>query len=372
MIANESGIGIKTVCGSAKYDTLARIAAKLEIKKAEHSEELRVLYVALTRPKEKLIILSSAADWSKELSKIAANIRKDKLIDPYTVMSFTSYSDCILSSLIRHPDAHALRNAAGISAGVSLPCGTLLSTKIVKASSEEMPVTASAAAPEPDEDTVNEIEKRLSYEYPYSHLDGIVAKRIASKLDSEEIGGEYFASGKPAFISKNKLTPAQRGIATHRFMQYADYEKAGINVAAELQRLVEEGMLTASEAEVVDKKAVAEFFRSDLAKRLLSSEKVYKEYAFTVSIPLEEMEQGIKADGEVIIIEGVADCAFIENGGLVIIDFKTDRVDNSEELTEKYREQLRIYSRCLGEVIGLPVKQTLIYSFKLGETVEIK
>ena len=372
MIANESGIGIKTVCGSAKYDTLARIAAKLEIKKAEHSEELRVLYVALTRPKEKLIILSSASDWSKELSKIAANIRKDKLIDPYTVMSFTSYSDCILSSLIRHPDAHVLRNAAGISAGVSLPCDTLLQTKIIKAACEETPLIEKSAIPEADEETVNEIAKRLGYEYPYAHLDGIVAKRIASKLDSEEIGGEYFASGKPAFMSKSKLTPAQRGTATHRFMQYADYSKADGDVAAELHRLVDGGMLTAAEAEVVDKKAVAEFFRSDLARRMLSSEKIYKEYAFTVSIPLEEIETGIKADGEVIIIEGVADCAFIENGGLVIIDFKTDRVDNSEELAEKYREQLRIYRRCLGEVIGLPVKQTLIYSFKLGETVEIQ
>lgn len=372
MIANESGIGIKTVCGCAKYDTLARIAAKIETKKAEHSEELRVLYVALTRPKEKLVILSSAPDWNKELSKISANIRKDRLIDPFTVINFSSYSDCILSSLIRHPDAHALRNAAGISPGVALPCETPLKTKIIKASSEEAPLVAETMTPESDEETVNEIAKRLSYEYPYAHLDGIVSKRIASKLDSSEIGGEYFASRKPAFTSKNKLTPAQRGTATHRFMQYADYAKAGDDIAAELERLVDGGMLTAAEADVVDKKAVSEFFRSELAKHMLVAEKIYKEYAFTASIPLEEMEPGIKSDGEVIIIEGVADCAFVENGELVIIDFKTDKVSSGAELAEKYKEQLGVYRRCLGEVIGLPVKQTLIYSFKLGETVEIQ
>lgn len=372
MIANESGIGIKTVCGCAKYDTLARIAAKIETKKAEHSEELRVLYVALTRPKEKLVILSPAPDWNKELSKISANIRKDRLIDPFTVINFSSYSDCILSSLIRHPDAHALRNAAGISPGVALPCKTPLKTKIIKASSEEAPPVAETMTPESDEETVNEIAKRLSYEYPYAHLDGIVSKRIASKLDSSEIGGEYFASRKPAFTSKNKLTPAQRGTATHRFMQYADYAKAGDDIAAELERLVDGGMLTAAEADVVDKKAVSEFFRSELAKRMLVAEKIYKEYAFTASIPLEEMEPGIKSDGEVIIIEGVADCAFVENGELVIIDFKTDKVSSGAELAEKYKEQLGVYRRCLGEVIGLPVKQTLIYSFKLGETVEIQ
>ncbi len=372
MIAPDSGIGIKTVAGSAKYDTLARIAAKLEIKKAEHSEELRVLYVALTRPKEKLIILSSSPDWKKELYKIAANIRKEQLIDPFTVINFTNYSECILSSLIRHPDAHSLRNASGISASVALPCDTRLKTRIIPASKEETEAKPTPELPQPDEDTVNEINRRLSYAYPYSHLDGIIAKRIASKLDSGEIGGEYFASRKPAFASKDRLTPAQRGTATHRFMQYAGYEKAGGDVAGELERLVEQGMLTRAEADVVDKKAVAEFFESRLAKRMLAAEKVYKEYAFTAAIPLEEMEPDIKSDGEVIIIEGVADCAFVENGELVIIDFKTDRVQSGAELAEKYKEQLGVYRRCLAEVIGLPVKQTLIYSFKLGETVEIQ
>lgn len=372
MIAPESGIGIKTVCGSAKYDTLARIAAKLEIKKAEHSEELRVLYVALTRPKEKLVILSSAPDWNKELSKIAANIRREQLIDPFTVINFTSYSECILSALIRHPDAHSLRNAAGISASVALPCNARLKTQIIPAGKDCAEAPALIQSPEPDEETVAEIRRRLSYVYPRAQLEGIVAKRIASKLDSSEIGGEYFASRKPAFASKDRLTPAQRGTATHRFMQYADYEKAGKDVAGELERLVEQGMLTSAEADVVDEKAIAKFFESGLAKRMLASEKVYKEYAFTAAIPLEEMEPDIKSEGEVIIIEGVADCAFIENGELVIIDFKTDRVQSGAELAEKYRDQLAVYRRCLGEVIGLPVKQTLIYSFKLGETVEIQ
>ena len=287
-------------------------------------------------------------------------------------MEFSSYSECILSSLIRHPNAHSLRNAAGISAGVSLPCETPLKTKIIKASIKEALTVEEKLIPDADEETVNEIAKRLSYAYPYAHLEGIVAKRIASKLDSDEIGGEFFASRKPAFTSKNKLTPAQRGTATHRFMQYADYTKASDDVASELQRLVDDGMLSEVEAEVVDKKAVSAFFISDLAKRMLSAEKIYKEYAFTVSIPVEEMEPGIKSDDEVIIIEGVADCAFVENGELVIIDFKTDKVNSGAELAEKYKEQLAIYRRCLGEVIGLPVKQTLIYSFKLGETVEIQ
>lgn len=371
LIAPESGIGIKTGEGSAKFDTLARIAAKIETKKAEHSEELRVLYVALTRPKEKLVILASSPDWSKELSKLSSNIRDEKLINPFTVINFSSYAECILSSLIRHPDAHVLRNAAGIDASVALPCATPLRTQIITYNPEEEVSAKETVCAEADEGLLSEIKQRLSYVYPYGELEGIVAKRIASKLDSEDIGGEFFASRKPAFAGKDKLTPAQRGTATHRFMQYADYEKAGVSVEAELERLVSDGMLTEEEAKVVDRKSVSGFFSGELAKRILSAEKVFKEYSFTAAIPLNEMVPEIKSCEEVIIIEGVADCAFIESGELVIVDFKTDKASHGAELAEKYKEQLSVYRRCLAEVIGLPVKQTLIYSFRLGETVEI-
>ena len=371
LIAPESGIGIKNSEGSAKFDTLARIAAKLEIKKAEHSEELRVLYVALTRPKDNLIILSSAEDVNKSLSKIAATIRDESVMNPFTVINFSSYGECILSSLIRHPDAHSLRNAAGLSAGVSLPCDTPLITKVIKGDAQTAETKEAPVCAKPDAEIIKETEKRINYVYPYAELDGIVAKRIASKLDNEEIGGEYFASRKPSFIGKDRLTPAQRGIATHRFMQFADYKNAKKDVAAELERLVSDGMLTEAEARVVDKKAISVFFESRLAERILCAEKVFKEYSFTASIPLNEIEPSVRNTDEVIIIEGVADCAFIENGELVIVDFKTDKASQGIELAEKYKEQLSVYRRCLAEVIGIPVKETLIYSFRLGETVEI-
>lgn len=374
LIANESGIGIRNNTGKAKFNTLPRIAASLEIKKAERSEELRVLYVALTRPKEKLIILSAAEDWGKSLAKIASNIRTEMLIDPFKVISFKNYGECILSALIRHPDAHALRNAAGIDSSICIPCKTPLKTQIIPGDFDENETSEEFETAQPDEEILCEIEKRLSYIYPYAALEGVVAKRIASKLDIEEIGGEYFATRRPSFMGKDKLTPAQRGTATHRFMQFADYNAAKADASAELERLVADGMLTEAEGKVVDVKSISNFFESSLAKRILSAEKVYKEYAFTCAVPLYEMEPTIskeQAGNEVIIIEGVADCAFVENGELVIVDFKTDRAQNGAELAEKYKEQLSVYRRCLGEVLDLPVKQTVIYSFRLAESIEI-
>ncbi len=374
LISPVGGIGLKTSTGKAKLDSLTRIAAVLEIKKAERSEELRILYVALTRPKEKLVILASSKDWNKELTKIAANIRKEKLIDPFKVIGFSSYAECLLSALIRHPDAHAMRNAAMLDSSMVIKCDTPLKTKIIKDTNENTEAVNEIPAALPDEDIINEISERLGFVYPYSSLNGIIAKRIASKADDEEIGGEYFASRKPSFVGKDKLTPAQRGTATHRFMQFADYEKAGESVENELDRLVKDGMLTETEAAVVDKKAISEFFSGSLAKRILSAEKVYKEYAFTSCIPLREMQPELpqsEAENENIVIEGVVDCAFEENGQLVILDFKTDRANSEDEFAKKYKEQLGIYRRCLAEVLDIPVKETLIYSFRLGKSIEI-
>ncbi len=373
IIASASGIGIKNNTGFAKYDTLPRLAAKTETLIAEHSEELRVLYVALTRPKEKLIMLSSCTDSTKTLTSAAANLRQGDKVNPFTVTGFSSYGECILTALLRHPDANALRMAAGISQRFNLPCRTPLKAEIIK-NYQIKAVTREIEEIQADEEILKEIEARLGYEYPFAALNGVVAKQIASNLAVDEMQSEYFASRRPAFMSKDKLTPAQRGTATHRFMQFADYAAASENTSAELRRLVADGMLTETEADAVDIKAVSGFFEGELAKRILNAEKVFKEYEFTFGIPVRELYPQVPqavAENEKIIIEGVADCAFVENGKLVIVDYKTDRVTLAEELKELYGSQLGIYRRCLEQVMGLPVAQTLIYSFRLGKTIEI-
>lgn len=373
IIASASGVGIKNNTGFAKYDTLPRLAAKTETLIAEHSEELRVLYVALTRAKEKLIMLSSCTDCTKTLTSAAANLRQGDKVNPFTVTRFSSYGECILTALLRHPDANALRMAAGLSQRFNLACETPLKAEIIKNYQSEA-LVREAEEIQPDADILAEVKARLIYEYPFAALNGVVAKQIASNLDVGEVQSEYFASRRPAFMSKDKLTPAQRGTATHRFMQFADYAAASADASAELKRLVADGMLTETEANAVDIKAVSGFFASELAKRILNAEKVFKEYEFTFGIPVRELYPEVPetvAGNEKIIIEGVADCAFVENGNLVIVDYKTDRVTSGDELKELYGSQLGIYRHCLEQVIGLPVKQTLIYSFRLGEIIEI-
>lgn len=369
IIAPKSGIGIKIYGGGAKYDSLPRAAAKIETKTAERSEELRVLYVAMTRAEEKLIMLASSRNWSAELSRIASVVREEKRIEPFKVLNFRSFAECLLAALIRHPDAYELRKAAGVSEGIVLPCKTALDAKIIAGETSERTEETRENAP-PDEKLEAEIRKRLSYVYPYSSLDASAAKRIASDFGSPEINVEYFASRRPAFAGEGSMTPERIGTATHRFMRLADYERAKDDAAAELQRLTREGNFTDEESRSLNVKDISKFFRSDLAERIRKSERVYKEYPFKTAVPLAELEPSVpenEARGETVLVEGVVDCAFEENGELVIVDFKTDRSENAAELADRYKGQLEIYGRCLGEVLGKPVKREIIYSFKLGE-----
>ncbi len=373
IIAPQSGIGIKNCKSNRKFDTLPRLAAKLETRRAERSEALRVLYVALTRAKERTVVVSSSSDWSKSLSELAAKCGSNPKISSYTVGGFSCWSDCIVSALLKHPDANSLRMAAGLPSNFTVMCDTPLKAKIYTARCAEEQ-TARADEYAPDYELVEEIKRRLEYEYPFAPLEGVVAKRIASNLTSVSNNDEYFATQRPSFASKGKLTPAQRGTATHRFMQYADYERAGKNIEEELNLLVCSGMLTEEEAEAVDRKSVSAFFESELYLRIKKSDRVYKEYSFTCAVPVSELYPEIPddfAENEVVMIEGVADCAFVENGELVIVDYKTDRASSDEELIEKYSAQLGIYARCLSEVLGMPVRQTVIYSFRLGSAIEL-
>ncbi|MBQ6267025.1 MAG: helicase-exonuclease AddAB subunit AddA [Clostridia bacterium] len=374
ILAPGSGVGLIGGRGAVKYDTLSRIAAQLEIRRTENSEELRVLYVALTRAKEKLLVLAAGSDWSKRLAAIAAKAGTQPQIPPFTVNGFSRYSEVLLAALVRHPDAHALRMAAGLPSDWTVPCDTPLRAEIVRPELSEAEQAQTRTLPAPDPAIVAQLRDQLAYVYPYAPLHGVVAKRIASRMEGAETDTTYFASARPAFMSKEGLTPAQRGTATHRFMEFADFRAAAADPAAELRRLTDAGYFSPAQAQAVDLQAITRFFASPLAARMFRSPRVLREYGFRVGVPLAELQPELAPDctaGERIVIEGVVDCAFLEDGALVIVDYKTDRVQTAQALTDRYRAQLAVYRRCLSEALELPVKETLIYSFRLHESVTL-
>ena len=375
IISRKMGIGLKWIKNNTSYPTISFELAKKECKEETYSEELRVLYVALTRAKEKTVVVSSNKDWAKALSEMKKDLSDGSRISSDKIMSMKNYSKYILTALLKHPDAHLLRDMAGLDSSVHLPCDTSAKFELIsdftleEEAKEEETITYNS-----DSALISQIDKNLSYVYPYNSLNKILSKRIASDLEDEGFNDTYFASEIPAFKNEGKLTPAQKGTATHRFMQYADYKKASENPEKEKQKLVNDGMLTELEAEAVDSTKIKKFFESNLAKRILNADKVYKEYSFTVSMPVKEIYPDIDekiAKEDVVIIEGVVDCAFEENGKLVIVDYKTDRANHAGDLKERYSKQLSIYEKSLSKALNIEISEKIIYSFALSEEIKL-
>ena len=365
------GLRLKDRAG-CRYTTLPREAAALELERDGMSEELRVLYVALTRAREKLVMVTAVKDAAKTLSKLSARLTGERRIQPYVVRGAASISDWLLLCALRHPDGKILRDLAGASSEITVPADESLTVRVVRPKKEQPGSGPAVSAPvRPAPRLRREIEARLDYRYPYAGLRGVCAKVAASDLAAGEFSERFAVSSRPAFLEKTGLTPAQRGTALHSFMQFADFRRAKENPKKELERLVLERYLTSYEAETVDLGRVKRFFESGIAERILASGRVEREYRFSVEIPASDANPGrtLSAGGERVVLQGAVDCAFEEDGGIVIVDFKTDRTHDPDALWRRYRGQLSLYRRALAECTGKKVNECLLYSFGMDREI---
>lgn len=366
------GVKLRDPETGARVTTLPREAAALEIDRGEMSEELRVLYVAMTRAKEKLLLLTTVKDAAKTLGKLATRLTEEPRLQPYVVRSASCISDWLLLCAMRHPDGGRLRELAGALPGVTVPCDTPLAIQIVYPAQEQAPPQANTEAPAaPDEALLQKLRRRLDAVYPYAGLRGVPTKVAASDLAAEPFSFQYAATARPAFLSKQGLTPAERGTALHSFMQFCDYTAAQADLEQERERLVKQGFLSREEGDAVELARVQAFFRSSLARRILGAKQILREYRFTVEIPAREVQSGLPEAlaREPVVMQGAVDCAFAEDGGLVIVDFKTDHTKDAAALWARYAAQLALYRRALALCTGLPVKECLLYSFYLNREI---
>lgn len=222
------GVKLKDPSSLCRYTTMPREAAALELERSEMSEELRVLYVAMTRAKEKLIMITTVKNASKTLGQLASRLTEEDRVQPYVVRSASSISDLLMLCALRHPSGGKLRDAAGALPGITAQAGENWNINLVYPPKDETE-QEEHAQPEPAQpDSIMQagIEKKIDYVYPYAALQGIQAKIAASDLASRDFAVQYAVSSRPAFLGKKGLTPAQRGTALHAFMQFADYSAA--------------------------------------------------------------------------------------------------------------------------------------------------
>lgn len=356
-----------------KYPTVGKKAIDIAESNSSLSEELRILYVAMTRAKEQLICVTRCDNPDKKLSDLASGIEAGKLLPAYLIKSRKSMAEWLWLTLLRHPDAHIMRVKAGAAENIVLPADEKFEVIFADCADCEIAETVQETAEKRTDDRLTDlIRERIAYQYPYGDLSGIAAKSAPSDFEADSFSTQYFASAKPRFLSKSGMTPANRGTATHKFMEFYDYA-SDADVEQQIAVMLSENHLMQEEANVLEVPKLERFFAGELAARIKSSDMLLREEKVTIGVPAAELYEGLSetAGKEIVLVQGYVDCAFCEDGAWIIVDYKTDRVNAAEELKEKYAVQLHLYERALSECTGMTVKETLIYSFETGEYVRL-
>ena len=260
-----------------------------------------------------------------------------------------------------HPDCKILREFAGCSLFAKTASFKMVIT-ISEPVENETEITEENVC-SINENILKQINDKLSYKYEYLPLSTITSKMTASSLDDSEKGFEFITSSKPEFMNKEKMTPAKRGTAMHTFMQFCSYNDAKENLEKEINRLKENGFLTKEQADCLDRAKLSSFFSSSFAKRMFEADNIYREIKVNSFIKASDIYD-VDYDDK-ILVQGIADCVFEENGELILVDYKTDRVKSEEELLERYKKQIAFYRYSIEKTLKMPVKEAVLYSFHL-------
>ncbi len=323
------------------YDPICNVLAMDNEREAIVAEELRKLYVALTRAKERLYVTGCApVGW------------KEKIYSPAS-------AKCWLDMVIYVSNL-----------GETKFCDRVDIDEFEGTSGYIPPEIRKTIAPTED------MLQYITFEYPFGNSVATAAKISVSELregllEDDEYNRTHLSvptsriSLKPAFAQSEKYGAGDIGTANHLFMQFADFSLAEKDVRMETERLLEKRMLTVSQAEMLDTPALERFFKCSLYARIKASPRVYREKRFSVRDVLSD-------NGEAILVQGVIDC-FFENpdGSYTVVDYKTDRVKTAEELVSRHKVQLTCYKTAVERMTGRAVSESLLYSFALGEEVKL-
>lgn len=356
------------------FDTAAFEAVRLANKRADVAEEMRVLYVAMTRAREKLVITGTVSDIDKAILSATVAGEDIKKLPVQGVVDAENFLEWIIPPFAFHPDCGEIRKTAWFSNRCEdSDFAVKLVTSRESREEAEEPTEREEKKMSVSPEIMEEIKKRSEYKYPFEPLSGVAVKLSASHLEDEKPDYDFFCSSRPAFLEKKGLTPAQKGTATHKFMQFCDFERARENVSEEIERLKSKGYLSEAESEAVEWEKVETFFSGTLAKRIFASDTIRREYKFVTEVNAGEYNPELPENlrDEKIVIQGIADCVFAEGGAAVLVDYKTDRVSSAKKLAELYGNQLRVYKAAIEKSLELPVKEVLLYSFHLGREIKV-
>ena len=382
LLHQEMGIGVKYIDydKQIQYDTLNKSAIKNKILLETLSEEMRVLYVALTRAKEKLYITGISKDYEKELEKIKSNVerypKENGKINSILLKKYKRYLDWIL--LVYNYENKETIVKSNIELEVHKKQELLHSFN--KVDTKKIDVIKELEKVEINKEKLKKLEELLNYEYP-NKIDIIIPTKTAvttlKDLKSNNIVEENITLEKPKFLNETKeeiITPSKRGTIMHLCMQHLD-EKVNYDLE-KVQNLIEElrakEIITTKEAESINKNKILEFTKSKIWNELKEAKEIQREKPFYINVPANTIYE--EKTNENILVQGIIDLYYIDkNNDLNLVDYKTDYVEkgNENSLITKYRNQLELYKKALEESLKKEVKNTYIYSVYLNKEIKL-
>lgn len=354
-----------------KKTTVGREIIVDDIRRRSAEEELRLLYVAMTRTQDKLLFTAAFNDALKSVDEIAAELSAVSGNADEIFSKQRSYAKWLVSALLLHPDGSALRtDNCGI---IPQKTNSRIKVNITEPTVESGEILTEKAEFLPDGKLTEELKKRIAYEYPYAPLFKIESKSSVSALANKAESDKYAFSSKPSFMCGGGITATERGTAMHKIMEFIDFHNAD-NIEEEIERLYEWQYISEREAKAVSREKLRDFFSNDIFERIKKSVNVQREMRFLTELPARRIDPMLDSlfDNETVIVQGAVDLLFEEEDGIVLLDFKTDRTDNAEQLRTAYGEQLSIYAAACEKIFEKRVKQKAIYSFALSSVIEIE
>ena len=382
---NDIGIAFKIsdITGLGQIDSPYRIALANRISEKSSEEEIRILYVALTRARDELYVIAAGKEGFAE-AKLQQAIEKADLGGRITVSDFNSWIDRILLGLAADPTNQSYQ---------------ILTPYLAKCENSEQ---ETETVNNIDEVEVNKICEllipSLNFVYPFSSHSTIPAKVSVSKLYPELLNetdnfsdiinkAESLETKRPRFMG-GESDAAEKGTATHLFLQFCDFSKLKANQASikeEIARLVEKKFIPSNITELIRTEEIVKFVSSDFYQSILKSKELFREFRFNVFLPAKDFTDDLTKkdalDQEEILVQGVIDLCFIdENDRLILCDYKTDRIPHELKndktavasfFADRHSEQLKYYAKAIERIMGKNPDAVLIYSLCFGETFEI-
>lgn len=411
LLDKEFGFAVKYVNPQKQitYPSIFQLAILRKKKLELIAEEMRILYVALTRAKEKLYLIGSTNNLEKELANWQKHVNKTSwLLADYDRFTSKNYLNWIGAALIRHRDGEKLRQVEKMAENKEISDHSSI-WKITMLSEEEIEDSmqkekddtnwlsyVKEGVPVPSESKYKkQIEEQLNWTYRYQSSTFHRSKQSVSELKrlkemrDEQSSDEFIRSFKqatftrPKFLQEKKLSPTEKGTAMHMVMQHIDLRHLPTkqSIIELIEELQEKELLTSEEANHIEVDRILGFFETDVGRRLINAQWVKREIPFSFALdPKEIYQDWQEGKGDPVFIQGIIDCLFKDEKGNVLIDYKTDSITDRFKngfpsaipvLLSRYQTQIQMYKRAIEEIIQEKIDECYLFFFDGSHLLKI-